>query len=175
MFDTMTVTKVIGGVGSALLVFLLGNWAADALYNTAPSEHGEEEMVAGYTVEVEGAATEEEAAVEEVSFADLYAAADASKGEKVFKKCKACHKLTDGDNATGPYLFGVVGRDTATASGFGYSTPMQAKGGTWTPEAINEFITSPKTVVPGTKMSFKGLSSPEKRANLIAYLATFGG
>jgi cytochrome c len=175
MFDTMVISKVVGGVGGALLVFLLGSWAADALYDTEVGGHGGEHAVAGYTVDTgEGEAVEEEEVVE-VGFADIYAAADAAAGEKVFKKCKACHKLTDGDNATGPFLFGVVGRDVASIEGFRYSDNMTAKEGDWTPEALSEFLENPKGVVAGTKMSFKGLSKPETRADLIAYLATIGG
>lgn len=163
MFDTMTVTKAAGGVLGAFLIFLLGKWAAEGLYHVG----GEGEPA--YAIEVEEAGGEEEATVE-VSFEDLLAEADVAKGQKLFKKCAACHKTEDGANATGPYLYGVVGRAVASVAGYGYSDAMKEHGGDWTPDALNEFLTSPKTAVPGTKMSFKGFAKPEERANIIAYL-----
>jgi cytochrome c len=95
-------------------------------------------------------------------------------GEKVFGKCKACHKI-DGSNGTGPHLDGVMGRAVGSVDGFGYSDGMKAHGGNWDPEALNAFLENPKGNVPGTKMSFAGLPKPEDRANLIAYLQSLGG
>jgi len=177
MFDTMTMTKIVGGVGSALLIFLLGSWVADALYATGGAGHGETAMAEdGHTGAAADAHTGEAAAVEEgPSFEELYAAADVAAGEKVFKKCKACHKLEAGANATGPSLFGIVGRDVGKAEGFSYSGTMADLGGTWTPERMSEFLAKPKDMVPGTKMSFSGLKKDGQRADLIAYLATIGG
>jgi len=175
MFNTMTLVKVVGGVGAPLLLFLFGNWAATALYSTGGG-HGEEHAQA-YSIEVEGTAApaKEDTASDEPTFEDVFASADVAKGAKIFGKCKACHKLEEGANATGPYLFGVVGRDVATADGFSYSSAMQEHGGQWTPERMNEFLTKPKEVVPGTKMGFAGLKKMTDRANVIAYLATIGG
>ncbi len=173
MFDTMTMTKIVGGVGSALLIFLLGSWVADALYSTGSGGHGETEMAAGDDA-TEGHT--ETAAVEEgPAFEELYASADLGAGEKLFKKCKACHKLEAGGTSTGPSLFGIVGRDVATIDGFGYSGTMAELGGAWTPERLDEFLIKPKDMVPGTKMTFAGFKKPAQRANLIAYLATIGG
>lgn len=107
-------------------------------------------------------------------FATVFASADAALGEKVFGKCKACHKL-DGSNATGPYLNGVVGRAVASVEGFRYSDGMKAHGGDWTPEVLETFLANPKGVIAGTKMSFAGLPKVEDRANVIAYLASIGG
>lgn len=175
MFDTMTMTKVLGALCGSLLVFLLGGWAADIIYHGGEGGHGEEHQQA-YVIEVEGAddgAAEEE--VVEVDFAEVMASADAAKGEKVFSKCKACHKLEQGANGTGPYLYGVVGRDIGAVGDFGYSDAMAGHGGAWTPEALSAFLENPKGYVPGTKMSFAGLKKVEDRANIIAYLETIGG
>jgi len=172
----MTLTKLVGGVGSALLIFLLGNWAAEALYAT-DSGHGDGYEQA-YVIETEDGsedAAEEVEADEGPDFTEILAAADVDKGAKVFGKCKACHKLEQGKNATGPSLFGIVGRDVGVAEGFGYSGTMADLGGQWTPERLNEFLTKPKDMVPDTKMSFGGLKKITDRANLIAYLATIGG
>ncbi|MGY9046575.1 hypothetical protein P775_10765 [Puniceibacterium antarcticum] len=167
MLDTMTFTKVLGGFCGALLIFLLGNWAAESLYHVGGG-HGEEAQA--YVIEVAdaGAATTED---EPVDFETLMASADAAAGEKVFGKCRACHKLEQGANATGPYLYGVVGRPIDTAEGYGsYSGALLQVGETWTPENLFHFLESPRTAAPGTAMSFAGLPDPEDRVNLIAYL-----
>ena len=103
MFDTMTFTKIIGGFCGALLVFLLGSWVAESIYHGGGG-HGEKHAE-GYAIEVEDAGASggmAAAADEGPDFAELYAMADASKGEKVFGKCKACHKLDDGANGLRP-------------------------------------------------------------------------
>jgi len=160
--DTMTLTKAVAAVCGAFLVLLLGKWAAEALYHSGG--HGE----ASYVIETATEETHEEVA--EVSFDEMLATADVGKGAKVFKKCAACHKLEDGANATGPYLYGVVGRPMATAAGFGYSAAMSGKGGEWTPEELDAFLTKPSAAVPGTSMSFSGLKKEGDRVNVIAYL-----
>ena len=170
MFDTMTMTKIVGGLCGTLLIFLFANWAGTSIYATGAEAHGDGEVVQGYmiaTAEGEGAAEEEE--VVEVAFADVFAGADAAKGEKVFSKCKACHKV-DGSNGTGPHLDGVVNRAIGGVAEYSYSDAMASHGGDWTPEALNAFLESPKGYVPGTKMSFAGLNKVEDRANLIAWL-----
>lgn len=174
MFDTMTVTKAVGGVCGALLVFLLGNWAATGIYSMGSGHgaHAEGELTQAYTIDTGAGAPAEGEAAPAVDFAALYSAADAAAGEKVFGKCKACHKL-DGADATGPHLNGVVDREIASVAGFGYSTSLsEHKGTNWTPETLFAFLESPKAFAANTKMSFAGLPKPEDRANLIAFLAT---
>lgn len=179
MFDTMTITKAGGALCGAFLIFLLGKFAAESLYITTPPSHGGEEAAQAYSVDTgeaggEAAADSTGAAEEGSDFATLLASADAAAGEKVFGKCRACHKI-DGTGATGPHLDGVVNRTVASVEGFKYSDPMKAHGGEWTPEALDEFLTNPKGVVPGTKMTFAGLPKVEDRANVIAYLQSLGG
>jgi cytochrome c len=165
--NTMEVTKFVGAICGSLLIFLLLQTAAHAIYNTESDQ-------VGFAVEVPEGTGGEEAPAEEVDVAALMAAADPAKGETVFKKCAACHKL-DGANAVGPHLDGVVGRPVAGVEGFAYSDAMVAHGGDWTPEALFAFLDDPKGVVPGTKMSFAGLPKEEDRANVIAYLEQHGG
>ena len=172
MFNTMTFTKAAGAVLGALLFFLLGNWAASALFATGGAAHGDAEVHAGMTAAPgglldeggDGGAVEEEAVVE-----IALDSGDAAAGEKVFGKCKACHKI-DGSNATGPHLDGVVGRPVASVDGFAYSNGMIAHGGDWTLEALDTYLTKPKAVVPDTKMAFAGLPKPKDRVDLLAYL-----
>jgi cytochrome c len=162
MFDTMTFTKAAGGLCGALLVFLLGKWAAEELYHV--ESHGE----AAYVIEVEGGDEPEEAS--EVDFATVLASASVEEGAKVFRKCSACHKLEQGVNATGPYLYGVVGRPKGAAQGFGYSDTLASMGGEWTPENLSAFLEKPSSYAPGTSMAFAGLKKVEERADVIAYL-----
>ncbi|MFD1883453.1 c-type cytochrome [Paracoccus pacificus] len=173
MFNTMTLTKAAGALIGALLFLLLANWAAGALYLGGESEVAEgEESEQAYAIEVPDApAAGGEAAASGPDFATVFAAADAAAGEKVFGKCKACHKI-DGGDATGPHLNGVVGRQVGSIAGFAYSDAMKNHGGDWTPEALYNFLLAPKKEVPGTKMTFAGLPKPEDRANLIAWLET---
>lgn len=171
MFNTMTLTKITASVCGALLFYLLGGWAAETLYHSGPAGGHGEEVAQAYTIDT-GDAAPAEAAEEGPDFATVLASADAAAGEKVFGKCKACHKL-DGSDGTGPHLNGVVGRAKAASAGFGYSEGLLAMAAdVWSPENLNTFLTNPKAYVAGTKMSFAGLPKVEDRANLIAYLAT---
>lgn len=168
MFDTMTFTKVLGSFCGALLIFLLGSWAAESLYHTG-GKHGDDHAQ-GYVIDTGAEDGAEEVAEEGPSFAELYAAADVGKGERVYNKCAACHKLEQGANGTGPYLYGVVGRDVAAAQGFGYSGNLIAVNDVWTPEELDAFLANPKGYAPGTTMGFAGLPKAEDRANVIAFL-----
>ncbi|MEP1536835.1 MAG: c-type cytochrome [Paracoccaceae bacterium] len=164
MFDTMTMTKITASLCGALLVLLLGKWAAEATYSTG--SHGGEQA---YVIDTGADEAEEE--VVEVAFADVLATADAGAGAKVFRKCSACHKVESGENGAGPYLYGVVGRDIGSADGFGaYSETLTGLEGNWTPEALNGFLENPKSYAPGTTMGFSGLAKIEDRANVVAYL-----
>ena len=171
MIDTMTVTKTLGALCGTFLVYLLGAWAAESIYGHHEAGHGEE-MAQAYSIDTGAEEPAAEGAAEGPDFATLLASADPAAGEKVFAKCKSCHKV-DGGDGTGPHLNGVVGRNHAAVDGFGYSEANLAlKDEIWTPEAIDHFIANPKEYMPGTKMSFAGLPKPEDRANLIAYLQT---
>ncbi|MFT6557396.1 c-type cytochrome [Sneathiella sp.] len=101
------------------------------------------------------------------------AAGDAKKGEKVFKKCKACHTVDEGGkNKIGPNLFGVVGKKAGTHDGFKYSKAMKEADITWDAATLDAFLEKPKKYLKGTKMSFAGLKKESQRQNVIAYLET---
>lgn len=102
-----------------------------------------------------------------------FADGDAAAGKTVFGKCAACHTATEAKNKVGPSLMGIVGRPVATVEGYKYSEAMTAYaagGKVWDEAAMTEYLLSPKTVVPKTKMAFVGLKKPEDIANVIAYL-----
>lgn len=175
MFDTMTMTKTLGALCGALLIFLLGKWGAETLYHTGGGGHGDHAQQA-YVIEVEGADDHAEAEVEEgPSLEELLASADVEKGAKAFSKCKACHKLEDGANGTGPHLYGVVDRAVGSVEGYGYSGKLVAVADVWSAENLDGFLKDPKKFAPGTKMSFKGFKKATDRANMIKYLEGIGG
>ena len=168
MLDTMTLTKIMGGLCGAFLIFLLGNWVAEELYHVGGG-HGDHKQAYIIDTGVEEVSSSDE---EGPDFATLLAAADVGKGAKVFGKCKACHKLEAGANGTGPHLYGVVDRAVGGEAGYTYSGSLVAVADVWSPENLNGFLANPKTYAPGTKMGFSGLKKDIDRANLIAYLTT---
>jgi cytochrome c len=100
------------------------------------------------------------------------ATADASKGQQVFNKCMACHTAAKGGpNMVGPDLWGVIGEPIAQGkAGFPFSDALKKVGGTWNWDNLSKWLTSPRTFAPGTKMTFAGLSNPQDRADVIAFL-----
>jgi len=106
-----------------------------------------------------------------VDFAALLKLANFDNGAKIFKKCATCHNADNGGgNKIGPNLFGVVGRKKAAITSFKYSEAMIKKGGSWSRDDLNLFLTKPKDYVVGTKMGFAGLKKPQDRADVILYL-----
>jgi len=176
MFDTMTMTKAVGGLCGMFLIFLMGNWAAETIYHVGGSGHGDDHHQA-YVIDTGEDDGHGEAEAEEVvDYAAIMAAADASKGEKVFKPCAACHIVgAFGKGSVGPKLDGVVGRKVGSVDGFGYSGKLVAVAETWTAEELIKFLENPKGYAPGTKMNYKGIRKIEDRANLIAWLDSLDG
>lgn len=171
MFDTMTMTKITGGLFGAFLIFLLGGFFSEFIYEEG--EGAGEERPQAYTIATaddaeDGQANEEVAT--EMPFGEIYASADASAGEKLFRQCQACHSVEPGKNATGPSLYGVVGRPVDSEDGYSYSGALEKVADQWTPENLSGFLADPKGYAPGTKMSFRGLKDVMDRANLIAWL-----
>ena len=102
-------------------------------------------------------------------------AGDPALGKKVFAKCQACQSLEAGKNKVGPTLHGVIGRASASEADFNYSDAMKNAHLTWDPETLDKYLTKPKEVVPGTKMTFPGLPKEKDRADLITYLEQAAG
>ncbi|MEJ7777725.1 MAG: cytochrome c family protein [Sphingomicrobium sp.] len=99
------------------------------------------------------------------------ASADVAKGEQSFKKCAACHNAAKGGpNALGPNLWGTIGAPIGQGGGFAFTEALSGKGGNWDWTNMSEWLKSPRTFAPGTKMTFAGLGDPQERANVIAYL-----
>lgn len=113
------------------------------------------------------------AAVLTLASGAAHAEGDATKGEKVFKKCKACHAADEEKNKVGPHLVGLVGREAASVEGYKYGDALKAKAadiGTWDETELSEYLADPKGYIGGkSKMAFK-LKKEEERADVIAYL-----
>jgi cytochrome c len=110
-----------------------------------------------------------------VPIATLLATADIAKGEAAFKKCAACHTIAPGGaNGIGPNLWASMGKPHGHVAGFSYSDALKSIPGNWDFEGMDKWLANPKKYAPGTKMTFAGLSNPEERANLIAYLNAQG-
>ena len=137
----------------------------------ADSHEGPE--VAGFPIE----GAEEEGGEAGPDLGTLLAAADPAAGEKVFAKCLSCHTVDQGGaHGIGPNIYGIVGKPIGKhAAGFAYSSALADHGGDWTYENLDPWLASPASFAPGTKMSFAGLSKPEDRANVIAFLKSKGG
>jgi cytochrome c len=133
--------------------------------------HGERPEKMGYAiegVEAEGGAGAEA----DVPIAALLATADAAKGAEVFKKCAACHSITQGGaNGVGPNLWGTVGEAIAAGKGgYPFSDALKSVGGNWDFDKLNAWLISPRKFANGTKMTFAGLGNPQDRANVILYM-----
>lgn len=163
----MTLTKTAGALCGSLLIFLLGGWAAETIYSAGG--HGEDDAQ-GYAIDTGEDESEDDEGEEETDLAALFEEADASKGERVFNQCSACHKLEDGENGVGPHLYGVVARDVGSVEDFEYSGALSDVVDVWSAEELYAFLEKPSDYAPGTSMGYSGLSKPEDRVNLIAYL-----
>ncbi|ESQ84726.1 hypothetical protein AEAC466_06635 [Asticcacaulis sp. AC466] len=175
MSGDLQVNKILGAVLATGLVIMGVKLGAEAIYKREAPEKP------GYAIEVAEAAAGGGAAAVEVlpDWGTVIPKADLAAGEKTFQtKCTSCHNNANGGpNATGPNLWGVVGRPTASHGGFAYSDAMKAHATdapNWTWDALFHFLGAPQKVVKGTKMTFAGVKKPEERINLIAYLHSQG-
>jgi len=153
-------------------IIALGLSSLSGHYFSADKPHRPHKM--GY--EIEGVVSSEGGAEAAVPLETLLAAADAGKGEAVFKKCVSCHTINAGGaNGIGPNLAAIMGQPIGKhAAGFAYSPALSGHGGNWDWANMDAWLKSPKKFADGTKMSFAGLGNAEDRANLIVYLNSQG-
>ena len=169
--DSFELNKIIGAVLlTALIIIGIGKFT-DILF------HVEKPKESAYKVEglevASTTASDQEAAkvVEAVDIKALLAMGDLTHGEKVFKKCTACHMIAaGGKNMIGPNLWSVIGRQAGVVSDYKYSKAMVAYGKEWTFEEMNSYLIKPQAYVKGTKMAFAGLRKEKDRASVIKYL-----
>lgn len=165
--DGLLFNKIAGAVLGSFLAVMVVREVGGVLYQPESLE------TSAYAIEVPEGDTHGTEQVEAVSFSSLLASADSAKGTRVAKKCVQCHTFDKGgENGTGPNLWGVMGRASASISGFNYSTALKAYGEAWSFDELSDFLESPRGFLKGTTMSFAGLRKPKDRANLMAYLRT---
>lgn len=172
MMDSFELNKIAGGILAAGLFMMVIGKIAHGLVEVEPPSKPVFAAVDAASGGETATAPAADAKPEPVG--PLLAKADAKAGEAAFnKRCSTCHTAAKGGaNKTGPDLWNIVGRARASHEGFTYSSAMQAKGGNWDYETINEFITKPQGFVKGTKMAFAGLGNAKERADIIAFLRT---
>jgi cytochrome c len=168
--DSFELNKVIGAILGTCIVLLVTSFAAGAIFAPVmPAKPGYEIAVK----EEAAAGGKEAAAAASEPIEKLLQTASVEKGEAAAKKCAACHTFEkNGPNRVGPNLYGIVGDKKGEGRGFNFSAAMKAKGGEWTYEDLNQFISNPKGFIPGTAMGFAGIQKDSERADVIDYLHT---
>ena len=169
--DSFEINKIIAAVLlTALIVIGIGKFADILFYVEKPKE-------SAYKIEgLEAASSsstsnKELKVVEAVDIKALLAMGDLTHGEKVFKKCSACHQIAaGGKNMIGPNLWGVIGRTAGVVDDYKYSKAMIAYGKEWSFEEMNSYLIKPQAYIKGTKMAFAGLRKEKDRASVILYL-----
>ncbi len=170
--NAFEINKILGAVLGTCLLIVAVHIAAGAIFTQpAPAKAGYEiALKEEQPAQKQGATA---AAPAGQSIDALLATASPEQGAKIAKVCQTCHNLQEGKGAkVGPDLYGVVGRPVASVASFKYSAALKAKGGTWTFDALDKWLTNPRADVPGTAMTFAGLSNIKQRADVIAYLDT---
>ena len=167
--DSFEINKIIAAVLMvALLIIGIGK-LSDLIFHVDKPEKP------GYLVELDQATTtsiSKESSVEEkIDIAALMAMGDVVIGEKIFKKCAACHSINKGGkNNIGPALYNVVGRKVGGVDGYKYSKALATYDKEWTFEELNGFLIKPAKWIKGTKMAYAGLRKEKDRASVIKYL-----
>ena len=167
--DSFELNKIIAAVLMvALLVIGIGK-ISNLIF------HVEKPKTPGYAVEVDNvvSATSVSSVVakEQVDISALMAMGDVISGEKIFKKCAACHSIVKGGkNNIGPALYNVVGRKTGVINDYKYSKALASYDKEWTFEELNGFLLKPSKWIKGTKMAYAGLRKEKDRASVILYL-----
>jgi cytochrome c len=162
--------KLLGALLGTCLVLLAVHIASGAIFTPpVPAKPGYVIKVTTEQAAPSGGTSGAKPAAQPIE--SLLASASKPRGAQVAHECEMCHNLGKGEGAKiGPPLYGVVGRKVASVPGFNYSSALKAKGGTWSFDALNTWLTDPQADVPGTLMTFAGLSSEHQRADVIAYL-----
>ena len=170
--DSFEINKIIAAVLlTALIIIGIGKFTDILFHVEKPKESAYK--IEGLEVAATNASTDssETKVVEAVDIKALLAMGDLAHGEKVFKKCTACHVIEKGGaNKIGPALYGVLGRKIASIDDYKYSQALTEYGKEWNFEEMNGYLRKPQAHIKGTKMAFAGLRKDKDRASVILYL-----
>ena len=168
--DSFELNKIIAAVLlTALIVIGINKFADTVFYVEKPKESAYK--VEGVELASLAKKKTEVKEVVQLDIKEILALGDLTHGEKVFKKCSACHIVAKGGkNLIGPALYGVVGRPAASIEGYAYSKALKVHGKNWSFEELNGFLLKPKSYIKGTKMAYAGLRKDKDRASVILYL-----
>ena len=167
--DSFEINKIVAAILMVALLTIGIGKVSDVIF------HVEKPKTPGYAVDVEQvatiSATGSETIEEKIDISTLMAMGDLAVGEKVFKKCAACHSIVKGGkNNIGPALYNVVGRKIGAVNDYKYSKALSGYGKEWTFEELNGYLIKPAKWIKGTKMAFAGLRKEKDRASVILYL-----
>ena len=167
--DSFELNKIVAAILMVALLIIGISKISEVIF------HVEKPEKPGYVVEVEQVETAsiatEVSANDKVDIVALMAMGDAASGEKIFKKCAACHSINKGGkNNIGPALYNVVGRKIGGVSDYKYSKALVAYGKEWSFEELNGFLIKPAKWIKGTKMAYAGLRKESDRSSVIKYL-----
>ena len=168
--DSFEINKIVAAVLMVALVVIGIGKVSDLIF------HVEKPEIPGYAVDVEqavvtSAESSSDASEEKIDISTLMAMGDLATGEKVFKKCAACHSINKGGkNNIGPALYNVVGRKIGSISDYKYSKALSEYEKEWNFEELNGYLIKPAKWIKGTKMAFAGLRKEKDRASVIMYL-----
>ena len=163
--------KIIVSIGLAIILIFGINKITDAIYYVEKPEKSAyqiDALVSATNTAVTGTSA---ASSKSTNIMALFASTSSAEGAKIFKKCAACHSISQsGGNKIGPALWGVLGRKAGSVSDYKYSKAIVAHGKPWSFEEMNGFLLKPKDWIKGTKMSFAGLKNVKERAAIILYI-----
>ena len=167
--DSFEINKIVAAILIVVLLVIGIGKLSDVIF------HVEKPEKPGYVVELDQPSattvSTESAKEEKVDLIALMAMGDVASGEKIFKKCAACHSINKGGkNKIGPALYNVVGRAVGGVGDYKYSKALASYGKEWSFEELNGYLTKPASYLKGTKMSFAGLRKEKDRASVIKYL-----
>ena len=167
--DSFEINKFVAAILMVALLIIGISKVSDIVF------YVEKPKTPGYAVEVEAISNSSSSTIETVEkktdINALMALGSAADGEKIFKKCAACHSISKGGkNKIGPALYNVVGRKVGGVSDYKYSKALTEYQKEWTLEELNGFLLKPAKWIKGTKMAYAGLRKEEDRASIIKYL-----
>ena len=163
--------KIIVSIVFTVILILIINKITNVIYHVEKPEKSAYQVATVTTIASTTSTETGSASSESGNIMALFASTSAAEGAKVFKKCLACHSITEGGaNKIGPALWGVLGRPAGSVPGYKYSKAMAAHNKNWSVEEMNGFLTKPKDWIKGTKMSFAGLKKAADRAAVILYM-----